>query len=424
MNNTTTFNHEAIILYNKGTKCLQTAKYSKAVNFFKKSLAIEESADAWLNIGTAYKFLDLDDVCVKAFNKATSKTLYTMKTSHSVTALAYNNLGLMAYVRGKDTLALEYYDKAIEIWNNTKSNYNKDNKEFYDCLWNKATCKLRLMCSGEFDSWTEAWDLYENRFLKSAVVSVHPVFATIAHKIWMGQRDCKVVIAQEQGIGDNIMFARFIPQIEKQYNITCALQVKEELGSLLRENGINTPTLIDIREYDYMLPLGSICRYINYVDRAPYISTSKKIQLCPTELNIGVVWSGSKSHTNDRHRSCSSEYFKFLTKYGALWNLNPGCRNLPDWVNPLDLSDWQATATALNSLDLVITVDTSTAHLAGAMGIPTYLLQPRKETDFRWGETNTLENSTQNIWYDSVTVVTNPNDWSKCFENLKKELLK
>ena len=350
-----------------------------------------------------------------------------MDTSFSIKALAYNNLGLMAYVRGEDALAIEYYDKGIAEWNQkvTPANAPKDKNyktalpEFYDCLWNKATCILRSVCSGDYEKWAEGWNLYENRFLKSSLVRVHPVFKSIADRVWLGQRDCRVVVAQEQGIGDNIMFARFIPQLEKQYNVKIDLQVDKSLGDLLNTNGISCPVEIDVRNYDYILPLGSVCRYVEYIDSAPYLDALPvEIPVLPKKLNIGLVWSGSSSHTNDRHRSCPVGYFKFLSQIGNVFSLNPAAKNIPAWVNKLDLSNsWINTAGILKSLDFVVTVDTSVAHLAGAMGIPTYVLQPRKETDFRWGL-----NNKENLWYSSVTVIQNPNDWEKCIENLKKEM--
>jgi len=424
-------NNEAIVIYNKGTKALIDKKYEKAVTLLKKSIKIFETTDAWLNLGTAYKFLDRDILCVNAFKRATSKDMYCMETCESVEAMAYNNLGLMAYVRGDDTLAESYYHKAIEIWKNSISLEPSLRKHtplaptcvvgkmpFYDAKWNLATCVLRQMCSGSFDRWAEGWDLYENRFLKTSIVKVHSVFGFLANKIWCGQRDCRVVIAQEQGLGDNIMFARFIKQLETDYNIKCALQVHEGLGVLLRANGINCPVEIDVRNFDYMLPLGSICKWVSYVDRAPYISASSVMELGSNALNIGVVFSGSSAHTNDRHRSCPSGNFKFLEKYGKLWSLNPGAV-LPNWISPLEIKNWNDTASAVSAMDFIVTVDTSLAHLAGAMGVPTFMLQPCKETDFRYGVA-----CTENIWYDSLKVISNPNSWEKCMQNLKKELLK
>lgn len=409
--------NEAIVIYNKGTLALQTKKYDKAVKFLKESIKISETVDAWLNLGTTYKFLDKDALSIAAFENATKKNIYSMETSGSIAGLAFNNLGLMMYLLGNDIKAEVYYHRALEVW---KEETGKD--DFYDCKWNLATCVLRQVMNGNHSRWAEGWDLYENRFLKSAAVSVHSVFGSIADRVWCGQRDCRVLLAQEQGIGDTIMFSRFIPQLEADFNIKCSLQVSPSLGTVL---GVDCPTSIDTRDYDYMLPLGSICRWINYVDSAAYIKCSEHMDLQKmitsrgkpaSELNIGLVWSGSSSHTNDRHRSCPVGHFKFLTQYGNVWNLNPGASDIPSWVNRLLLPDWKATCAALNSLDFIVTVDTSLAHMSGAMGIPTYMLQPRKETDFRW--------SKQNLWYDSLTVIENPNDWSACIENLKKELLK
>lgn len=409
---------QALNLYNKGTLLLHSGKAERAAKLLKASLKIDPTIDGYLNLGTAYKFLDKDNFSISAFKEAT-KDHTDLKTAGSIHGMAWNNLGLMMYLLGDDTSAESYYGKALKVW---KEESGKEN--FYDCKWNLATCVLRQVMSGEFDRWSEGWDLYENRFLKSKAVSVHPVFGTIADRVWNGQRDCRVLLAQEQGLGDTIMFARFIPQLEEQYGIKCDLQVNHPLGSVLEKNGVSCPVEIDTRDYDYMLPLGSICRFVNYIDRAPYISWPDSLDLGSSGLNIGLVFSGSSTHNNDRHRSCPPGFFKFLSGYGKVWSLNPGAKNLPNWIHRLELPDWQATCSALNSMNFVVTVDTSLAHMSGAMGVPTFMLQPRKETDFRWGAAGcSTEISTENLWYDSLKVIHNPNDWSKCIDNLKKELL-
>lgn len=423
MNYTLDLPHEAVDLYNKGTYYLQQGKYDKAEKYLRNSLRIYETTDAWLNLGTVYKFLDKDNSCQAAFLKASSSDIYCMETCHSVQAMAFNNLGLMAYVHGDDILAEQYYNTALSIW-----------PDFPDCQWNLSTCILRRVCSGSFERWAEGWLAYDSRFKKSSAVNIHSIFGHLADKMWNGQRDCRVVIAQEQGIGDNIMFSRFIPQLALEYNLTaCDFQIGDSLGRLLRANGISCPEKLDVRNYDYVLPLGSICGFVSHIDRAPYITMGfESIDLLESlghkKLNIGVVWSGSDTHSNNRHRSCPVGYFKFLTQYGTLWNLNPGAKDVPKWVNRSCLSNWTETASLLASLDFVVTVDTSVAHLAGAMGVPCYMLQPCKETDFRWGKALTVNGisvdvSTQNIWYDSVHVIANPNNWNECMINLKKELL-
>lgn len=411
--NSCPIDHEAIVVYNKGTAALQQGKYEKAITLLKKSIKIGETVDAWLNLGTAYKFLDKDTLALGAFTMATSSSIYCMETCFSIPGMAFNNLGLMAYVCGNDTLAEKYYNTALGLW-----------PEFHDCTWNLATCVLRQVCSGNFARWNEGWDLYESRFKKSTAVCVHGVFGSIAHKVWGGQKNCRVVVAQEQGIGDNIMLSRFIPAIEKLYGITCDFQVNAALGDLLSMNGISCPKKIDVRAYDYVLPLGSICRFVGEIDREAYLKSPSMQLPSSGGLNIGVVWSGSPSHANDRHRSCPSGYFRDLTRFGKLWNLNPGCTNLPSWVNSLDLPDWTATAAAISAMDFCVCVDTSVAHMCGALGVPCYLLQPYKETDFRWGDASfTASEYEQNIWYASVTVIKNPSSWEKCFENLEKAIL-
>jgi len=112
-NKSFTSNLEAITLYNKATLLLTQKKYEKAVVLFKKSLKLEECADAWLNLGTCYKYLDLDSLCLEAFKKAASG-LHS-HTNKDIKALALNNIGLMQYVNGNDVLAEKSFDSALEI---------------------------------------------------------------------------------------------------------------------------------------------------------------------------------------------------------------------------------------------------------------------------------------------------------------------
>ena len=69
-------------------------------------------------------------------------------------------------------------------------------------------------------------------------------------------------------------------------------------------------------------------------------------------------------------------------------------------------------------MDLIITVDTSIVHMAGALGARTWMIQPYKETDFRWG----TNNDKSNIWYSSVDIYRNPNDWDFVFDRLEEDL--
>ena len=389
-----------IVNYNKGTEYLQKKKYERAVVEFKKSLAIYPTANAYLNIGTCYKALDRDSLASDCFRKATT---FPSLGGEDIRALGYTNLGLMSYVYDDDETAIKIFDKADEIV-----------PGIGDANWNKATALLRIACSGNYERFFDGWQHYEYRFKKSTPVTLSGTFGHLRDKPWAGERDCRLLICAEQGLGDNIMFARYMSALEETYNLVVTLQASPDLAPLLWHRNVNLA--FDPADYDFVLPLGSICRFIGFIDPAPYIDFKEKFPL--EGFNIGVVWAGNKNHTNDRHRSVTYQRFKRFTKYGKLWSLNKGAPEVPNWMTRCKIDSWEDTAKWINSMDLIITVDTSIVHMAGALGARTWMIQPYKETDFRWG----TNNDKSNIWYSSVDIYRNPNDWDFVFDRLEEDL--
>jgi hypothetical protein len=127
---------------------------------------------------------------------------------------------------------------------------------------------------------------------------------------------------------------------------------------------------------------------------------------------IGVVWSGSATHANNHNRSCFGTYMRDLGDLGTLYSLNPGERHIQGVV-PMRSASWDSTIALVAELDLVITVDTAIVHLCGSMGIPTIMIQPLCETDFRWGNVEG-----PNYWYPSVDIVNN-NSWDAAFVRVR-----
>ena len=121
------------------------------------------------------------------------------------------------------------------------------------------------------------------------------------------------------------------------------------------------------------------------------------------------------THTNDRNRSVGVERFLGLGRAGLrmLSFKERGPKGI-EYLNTC--KDWSLTAEVLNGVDLLITVDTSVAHMAAALGRPVWLLQPRIETDFRWGHGSSC------IWYNSVRVFQNPLGWDELFKRVSAEL--
>ena len=390
---------EYIAHFNKGTLYLEKGKYDRAESEFKKSIALYPTGDAYLNLGTCYKYLDRDSAASDCYRKAiNTETLGT-----NIPALAYTNLGLMNYVYERDNEAIANFNKADALV-----------PGIGDANWNKATALLRMACSGQYNLFKDGWAQYEYRFKKSSPVTIKGTFGVLRDKMWLGEKGIRLLVCAEQGIGDNIMFSRYLSELEKMYNVDVTLQGSPDLCSLLWK-GKNVNVEFNPLDYDYVLPLGSICRFVGFIDPSPYVEFSDKFNL--HGFNIGIVWSGSPSHANDRHRSVSAQRFKRFERYGRLWSLNPAAK-CPSFVNKCEINSWTDTAKWLNSMDLVISVDTSTVHLAGAIGVRTWMIQPFKETDFRWGS----QNNKSNVWYSSVDIYRNPNDWDFVFNSLEEDL--
>ena len=123
---------------------------------------------------------------------------------------------------------------------------------------------------------------------------------------------------------------------------------------------------------------------------------------------------------NDHNRSTTSRTFKCLGDYGDLFTLNP-TENGTAGFTALDSDGWDKTIKALESVDLVISVDTSIVHLCGALGKPCWVLMPLYEQDWRWGDDSM---GRKNIWYDSVKVFRNNGSWENVMKEVCDELKK
>ena len=146
---------------------------------------------------------------------------------------------------------------------------------------------------------------------------------------------------------------------------------------------------------------------------------------------MGLVWAGAAGHVNDRHRSIPLARFKPLVTLDRvqLVSLQAGARAADlakhDWAAGVvdraeactDLAD---TAALMGRLDLIVSVDTAPAHLAGALGVPVWLLLPFKP-DWRW-----MRERDDSPWYPTMRLFrqTNPGDWPAVIQRLRRALVK
>ncbi len=256
----------------------------------------------------------------------------------------------------------------------------------------------------------------------------------------------EVLVFAEQGLGDALHFLRYIPMLKKK-GCRVIFECGKEMHPLLRnfkwideilERDINNAP--DIK-YDYEIPLLSLPKFFNTNNmnipaEVPYLNADTmlkekwaKFLQGSDKIKIGIVWAGNPKHTNDRHRSVLLKQFMPLLSIGDthFYSLQKGFPviQVKDYQLLLtDLDDYLIsfadTAAVIENLDLVITVDTSVAHLAGALGKETWVLIPYMP-DWRW-----LLNGEKSKWYPSMKLYRQPafGDWSSVFLDLKEDLIK
>lgn len=278
----------------------------------------------------------------------------------------------------------------------------------------------------------EGWPLYRARWRSPAWPERmrYPASALWQGRVSAGTR---LLLWCEQGLGDTLQFARYVPWLQQQLHAQGAslvLEVPQGLQALLQANWpsaeIATKGQVQGR-FDAHLPLmdlpdrwgGVGPGLLPYLPEAmPYLSPpagsaeAVPATACPTAapsantalaLRVGIVWQGRPSHPDDRMRSIAPEAFQTLFDLPGLhWvSLQKDARAHPAWL-PRSMDschDFLDTARVLQGLDVVLSIDSALAHLAGAMGKPVFTLLPQV-ADWRWGlDTETTP------WYPSMRLV-------------------
>ena len=399
---------------------LGLVKYQKndskeAIRLIQKAIELNPKIAVFYgNLGMVYDKLGLEEESIKSFEKAIE-----IDCNYPNSYTAYYNLGISFMNKREFEKSLKYFDKTIEL-----------NKDFFDAYWNRG---LALLALGRFQ---EGFRDYEYRFKKKS-----PTDSRVFNKPqWDGSclKGKRILILSEQGFGDNIQFARYIPLI-KEKGVYVLLECKKELIKLFEQLGINefvkkqnVPNL----KFDYYIHLMSLPRLFNtslenIPKNTPYLKADKElIEKFKKEINcdsfkIGIAWQGNPEQENNKNRSASFENFKRLKEISGikLFSLQKGVdfEKLNDF-GVVDLSDkindFADAAAVIENMDLIISVDTSVAHLAGAIGKPCWTLLCFN-SDWRW-----LFNRKDCPWYSSMKLFRQKKqgDWDGVFEEVEREL--
>lgn len=275
---------------------------------------------------------------------------------------------------------------------------------------------LARLLAGDYE---KGWDLFETRLEMPGALRVQP-----ACPRWRGEglAGKKLLILAEQGFGDVIQFCRYGAVIQGGELVWAVpknlvrLLAGNVRGSIVCENGV-------LPACDYYVPMMSLAGMLkNATPRLPYLTAPQTPTLPPGKhrLKIGLVWAGSRTHERDRERSVRLEqlapifdsaadfYAPFVGDALEEIGTFPVVR-----LDPL-MTDFADTAALIRQMDGLITVDTAAAHLAGALGVKTFVLLTHCP-DWRWG----VSEETTKL-YPSLTLLRQPEygDWGSVIEKL------
>jgi tetratricopeptide (TPR) repeat protein len=377
-------------------------------------------AQGHYNLGSAWKDMDELDRAVESLTKAAA-----LDKSY---AEAWNNLGLAYKNRGDHHQAIACFSEALRL-----------KPELAEAHWNRSSVNLLV---GDF---AQGLKDYEWRFQLPKWQLVYPFRTRLPRWDGSADRSRRILVHDEQGLGDTLQFIRYIPMVSERCG-RLILETRRELMDLLREfpgvdEVVERPNDSESQaEADVCIPLLSlplvfgttletIPAVVPYLWADPRKALNWRRRIEGPHFKVGLVWAGRPQHQNDRNRSCCIDLFAPLARNhgircfslqkgpAAEQLMQSGLRKSIVNLDP-ELEDFSDTAAVISQLDLVITVDTSVAHLAGAMGKPVWLLLPHIP-DWRW----MLERE-DSPWYPTMRLFRQekPGDWSGVFQRVQAAL--
>jgi hypothetical protein len=329
----------------------------------------------------------------------------------------YNNLGLVLNDLGNSQQALKCYEASIQLKP--------------DAPYVHFNYALTLLKTGDFKN---GFREYEWRLrLTPPKPPLLPQQTDIKNR--------PIILHHEQGFGDTLQFIRYAKLLKENGATEISVVASPPLERLLRTCPYVDKVNADVMVGDYVIPMMSL-PFVFQTDLdtipsdVPYFqipTSTKKLE----GINVGLVWTSKKTPSPDKifkdgerllpslqsvayrsaqYRNLKPQWFdKFGTLPAKLWCLQPDATIDVDFIHKLEINDFYDTALAMNDMDLVITIDTATAHLAGALGKPTWLLLP-KNAEWRWlaGE-NTP-------WYPTMRLFRQSGDWQSLLDTLYTHL--
>jgi tetratricopeptide (TPR) repeat protein len=433
-------------------------KLDEAISHFRRALALNPNfVEAHFNLGKALYVQGNIDEAIEQYQR-----VITIRPDH---AGAYNNLASTLSECGKYDQAIVHYQRALSLQpGNSEVFYNLGLALRAQGHLDEAVTHYRravalrpdfaeahtnigqaLLLSGRFE---EGWKEYEWRWKTNQMSGETRDFSA---PVWSGEAigDRVILLHAEQGFGDSLQFCRYVPLLSASARIV--LEVEPPLVRLVsRLRGVSEIVARGDRlpPFDLHCALLSLPRAfgttLDTIPAAvPYLSADSTLAALWRErldsldgLRVGLVWASNPDPLQDaarqrdrREKSISPDQLSLLAEVkelsfvslqkastAAQTRKSPAGLVLHDWTD--ELEDFADTAALVDGLDLVISVDTAVAHLAGALGKPVWLMN-RFDTDWRW-----LLNRDDSPWYPLLRQFRQPaaGDWISVIAKVRDAL--
>jgi tetratricopeptide (TPR) repeat protein len=441
-----------VALNNRGHALLKQGRFKDSLANFSRALALKpDYFDALANQGDAMQYLG-------RYAEASESYKAALAINPNDIATLCNRAVVLVCLK-KHIEALESYDKALSIdsnssqrWNNRANvlvalnrhaeaitDYEKalaiqpDNAEAH------FNMSLSLLTLGDFP---RGWKEYEWRWKIDRWAHLQ---RELLQPKWLGDRSLEgktILLHSEQGLGDTIQFSRYVSALaEKGARVILEVQppLKAVLSSITGLSGIvslgeplpkfdlHCPLIslpFALRTEISTIPVANLNVHVSDQHRRKWNRRLGKSKI----RRVGLAWAGSRVHKNDANRSINLNYLLELAdKRIQLVSLQKDVQDSDAAVLRKnarivhvgeELDDFTDTAAVINSLDLIISADTSVAHLAGAMGKLTWILLPFWP-DFRW-----MLDREDSPWYPTARLFRQSDlgDWDGVFRRVKREL--